>query len=291
MILDCLRGRYPRLSFEVRSFRTRGDRLLAAPLPEIGGKGLFTQELESALLRREIDFAVHSLKDVPGDIPPGLVLRTVGPRADPRDVFVSRTGCPLEELPPGAAIGTSSPRRAAQLRWFRPDLRIKPVRGNLATRLQKMDDEGLDGLVLAAAGILRLDLRHRITEYLSASVCLSAAGQGTLGAECRAEDAETLALLAAVRHRPTELAATAERALLHRLGGNCRIPLAALAVWDESALRLEALVIDAEGRRLARAAVTAAAADEAAATALGEAVAAEIMARGGEAILALAGKD
>jgi hydroxymethylbilane synthase len=253
--------------------------LLAEPLPAIGEKGLFTRELENALLQRKIDFAVHSLKDVPEELPPGLVLCMVGPREDPRDVFISRTGLTLAAMPPGAVIGTSSPRRAAQLLYFRSDLRIVSVRGNVATRIQKMEKEKLDGIVLAAAGILRLDLGERVTEYLSPSVCLPAAGQGALAAECRADDADTLALLAALRHEPTELALRAERAALRRLGGGCRLPLAALAVWTAEALSLEALAADADGRRLVRARAAVKAPDEVAAAALGEGVAAEIVAR------------
>jgi hydroxymethylbilane synthase len=285
-VLGNLKTVYPHISFEIVPVKTKGDELAALPLPAIGDKGLFTRELESALLAREIDFAVHSLKDVPGELLPGLTLRTTGERADHRDALVSRLGLSLAELPRGARVGTSSLRRAAQLLHLRPDLDIVPLRGNLATRLNKLDSENLDGIVLAAAGLSRLGRTERVTEYLSVSVCLPAAGQGTLAAECRADDAETLSLLAAVRHVPTELAAAAERTLLARMGGGCRAPLAALAVWERGELFLSALAASADGRRLARAAAGAAVAAPPAAEELGERVAAELAARGGAAILA-----
>jgi hydroxymethylbilane synthase len=287
-VLDRLREAWPRAAFEIHAVKTKGDRLLSLPLPEIGGKGLFTQELENSLLGHEIDFAVHSLKDVPEELAPGLALRAVGPREDPRDALVSRSGRLLADLPLGAVIGTSSLRRAAQLRHWRSDLRVTPLRGNLATRLRKLETEGLDGIILAAAGLLRLGLAERATEYLPLSVCLPAAGQGALGVEYRADDAATFALLEAVGHRPTELAVTAERTLLSRLGGGCRRPIAALAVWEGETLRLRALAATEDGRLLARAEEMAAAPCPAEAAALGEKAAACIAGRGG-AVLGLEG--
>jgi hydroxymethylbilane synthase len=290
-LLSRLKETCPHIAFEIRAVKTKGDKLTAVPLPEIGGKGLFTQELENLLFRREIDFAVHSLKDVPGELPAGLTLRTVGRREDPRDALISRSGRPLAELPPGARLGTSSLRRAAQLRHLRPDLRIESLRGNLATRIHKLESEGLDGIILAAAGLLRLGLETKVTEYLPVSVCLPAAGQGALGAECRADDAETVSLLATVAHKPTELAATAERTLLDRLGGGCRRPIAALALWEGEILRLQALTADEDGRRLTRAEAAAAARDEATAVALGESAAALIAARGGVVFAPVGGRS
>ncbi|MDR1320363.1 MAG: hydroxymethylbilane synthase [Gracilibacteraceae bacterium] len=288
-VLDRLRKAWPGIDFAVRAIKTKGDRLLSLPLPEIGGKGLFTQELENSLLGHEIDFAVHSMKDVPEELAPGLALRAVGPREDPRDALVSSFGRPLAELPPGAVIGTSSLRRAAQLRHWRSDLCVTPLRGNLATRLHKLDTENLDGIILAAAGLLRLGLAERATEYLPLSVCLPAAGQGALGVEYREDDAETGALLEAAGHRPTELAVTAERTLLSRLGGGCRRPIAALAVWEGETLRLRALAATEDGRRLTRAEEAAAAPGTAEAAALGERVAASIIERGGVELLLLPG--
>ena len=211
---------------------TRGDEILDRTLSKVGGKGLFVKELETALEERRADLAVHSLKDVPMDLPAGFVLAAVLEREDPRDAFVSPRYASLAELPQGACVGTSSLRRVVQLLAQRPDLRIEPLRGNLDTRLRKLDEGQYDAIVLAAAGLMRLGLAERIRARFDAAQMLPAAGQGALGIEVRADDAELRDALATLIHRPTWLAVHAERAVSRGLGGSCSMPLAAHAHWQ-----------------------------------------------------------
>jgi hydroxymethylbilane synthase len=266
------------LAVELLGMTTRGDQILDRALSKVGGKGLFVKELETALEEGAAHLAVHSLKDVPMDLPPGFVLAAIWEREDPRDAFVSNGYGGLAELPPGAVVGTSSLRRVVQLMAARPDLRIEPLRGNLDTRLRKLDDGGFDAIVLAAAGLKRLGLAARIRSVFDPEAMIPAAGQGALGLEVR-EDAHALReLLARTLHRPTFLACHAERAVSRALGGSCSMPLAAHAVWEGDTLRLDAALGDAEQltRPLLRTRVHAAVADEAAARALGERAAAEL---------------
>ncbi|MBI4460392.1 MAG: hydroxymethylbilane synthase [Acidobacteria bacterium] len=246
----------PGTGVEIRTVRTTGDRMKDEPLPQIGGKGLFTKEIEEALLEGWAHLAVHSLKDLPVEIPPALVLAAVPRREDPRDVLVSRDGKRLAELPPNARVGTSSIRRAAQLKHIRSDLQIEPLRGNLDTRLRKLRDgrpDALDAIVLAAAGLKRMGLEKEITEFLDHQILCPAVGQGALGIEARAEDGETLRVLSLLEDRWARLSATAERALLRHLGGGCQVPIAAISHQEEGRIRLTAVVIHPDGSRLLRA--------------------------------------
>ena len=223
-----------RLGIEVKllGMTTRGDQILDRTLSKVGGKGLFVKELEAALEERRADLAVHSLKDVPMDLPGGFVLAAVLEREDPRDALVSPRYAGLADLPQGACVGTSSLRRVALLLTQRPDLRIEPLRGNLDTRLRKLDEGHYDAIVLAAAGLVRLGLGERIRARFSATQMLPAAGQGALGIEVRADDAGLRAALGGLTHRPTWLAVHAERAVSRGLGGSCSMPLAAHAQWQ-----------------------------------------------------------
>jgi hydroxymethylbilane synthase len=261
---------------------TRGDQILDRALSKVGGKGLFVKELETALEDGSAHLAVHSLKDVPMDLPPGFVLAAVWEREDPRDAFVSNRYAGLAELPQGAVVGTSSLRRVVQLLALRPDLRIEPLRGNLDTRLRKLDEGGFDAIVLAAAGLKRLGLAERIRSCFEPGAMIPAAGQGALGIEVREENAALRGLLAQTIDQPTFLAVHAERAVSRGLGGSCSMPLAAHAVWDGGLLRLDAALGDAEQptRALLRTRIAAAVTDEAGARALGAQAVAHLHAAG-----------
>ena len=239
---------------EIEVISTRGDRQQDKPLPEIGGKGLFTAELDRALIAGDIDFAVHSLKDLPTEQPEGLALACVPEREDPRDVLVGPTGSEtsLATLREGAVVGTSSLRRQALALAFRPDVEVRPVRGNLDTRLDKVDAGQYDALVLAAAGIRRLGREERIGEWLEKTAWLPAPGQGALGVVTRADDPETRRILAALHHDASAVAVTAERALLASLEGGCSVPIGAHAMAYGPGLRLWALVASPDGTRLVR---------------------------------------
>jgi hydroxymethylbilane synthase len=250
-----LRQLEPGLLVSLKQIKTTGDKMLDTPLATIGGKGLFVKEIEDALLCGEIDLAVHSMKDVPTRLPEGLEILSIPERADPRDVLISRDGVMLDRLAAGARIGTSSLRRQAQLLHARPDLSIHMLRGNLDTRLRKLEAGEYDGIILAAAGLCRLGWADRVTEYLSPDVCLPAIGQGALALEGRADDAFVRELAGRMEHRPTRLAVTAERALLERLEGGCQVPIAAHATIDHDRLSMRALVAGVNGRRLIRDAI------------------------------------
>ncbi|MBC7955835.1 MAG: hydroxymethylbilane synthase [Cytophagales bacterium] len=267
---------------------TRGDQILDRSLSKVGGKGLFVKELETALEEGRAHLAVHSLKDVPMDLPDGFELAAVLEREDPRDALVSNQYASLAELPQGALVGTSSLRRVVLLRALRPDLRIEPLRGNLDTRLRKLDEGHYDAIVLAAAGLKRLGLASRICATFDPAQMIPAAGQGALGIEVLADAAPLRAQLAELIHRPTWLAVHAERAVSRALGGSCSMPLAAHAVWHGDQLHLAAALGDGQdtGRPLLRAEVHAAIADEAAARALGEQAAALLRERGAAGYLA-----
>ena len=261
---------------------TQGDQILDRSLSKVGGKGLFVKELEVALHEGHADIAVHSLKDVPMDLPDGFVLAAVLEREDPRDAFVSNHHASLEALPEGACVGTSSLRRVVQLLARRPDLRIEPLRGNLDTRLRKLDEGGYDAIVLAAAGLKRLGLGSRIRAVFDPEAMIPAAGQGALGIEVR-EDATALrATLARTIDAPTWLATHAERAVSRALGGSCSMPLAAHATWSDGTLTLVAALGDGEqpARPLLRTQASGQPVDEASARALGEQAAAALRAAG-----------
>jgi hydroxymethylbilane synthase len=256
-VRDRLLATHPGLSVELVEMKTRGDRFLAAPLSEIGGKGWFVKELETALLDGSADIAVHSMKDVPVSFPEGLVLAEICERADPTDALVVRAGVEavtLAELPEGGHVGTASLRRSSQVRALRPDLRTSPVRGNVETRLSKLDGGEFDAIVLASAGLERLGLADRITSRLAPPDFLPAGGQGAVGIECRADDADVRAVLAPLGHGVTARCVRAEREVSLRLGGSCSVPLAAHAVLDDDgALELEALVTSLDGTEHVRA--------------------------------------
>ena len=228
------------LQVELLGMTTRGDQILDRTLAKVGGKGLFVKELETALEEGRADLAVHSLKDVPMDLPPGFELAAVLEREDPRDAFVSNRFESLAALPQGAVVGTSSLRRVVQLRALRPDLRVEPVRGNLDTRLRKLDEGGYDAIVLAAAGLMRLGLEARIRSRFTVEQMIPCAGQGALGIEARADATALLQRLGSLTHRTTSLAVQAERAVSRALGGSCSMPLAAHAVWQGERLALAA---------------------------------------------------
>jgi hydroxymethylbilane synthase len=235
---------------------TQGDRIVDRPLPEIGGKGLFTQELEAELFNESVHAAVHSLKDLPVENSPGLTIGAVPTRAEMRDALISSKGYTFMELPEGARVGTSSLRRSAQLLAVRPDLQIESLRGNVDTRLRKALEGQYDAIVLAGAGLTRLGLEGHITEWLPLDVMLPAPGQGALAVQCRSDDAETLRLLAALEDPSTRLATTAERSFLANLGGGCAVPVAAYAATQVSETRstveLNGLVASLDGRRVIR---------------------------------------
>lgn len=274
----------PDWTFRVVPVVTQGDRTLDVPLSQVGGKGLFVTEVEQALLRREGDFTVHSLKDVPAETADGLVLAGFPPRVEPRDALISRHGERLSELRHGARIGTSSLRRAAQLKAVRQDIEIVPIRGNIDTRLNKLRTDDLDAIVLAAAGLVRMGWADQITELLALSDCLPAIGQGILGIECRADDAEVVAVLQELTDPATRRAALAERALLAGLDGGCQVPIAGFATdTSTGSIRLRGLVASVDGTTV----IDASAESEDAQT-LGRSVAAELLDRGAAAMIASA---
>lgn len=272
----------PHVTVTLRRIQTSGDRILDVPLAQIGGKGLFVKEIEEALLSGEIDLAVHSMKDVPTELPDGLEILCVPPREDPRDALISREGKSFLDLPLGARVGTSSLRRQSQLLHARPDLTIAMLRGNLDTRLKKLREGQFDAIVLAAAGLRRLAWAHEITEYLAPQICLPAIGQGALGIEGRKEDTFIRSLLSGLDHAPSKIAVLAERALLHRLQGGCQVPIAAHATVTGTRVMLEGVVASVDGKELIRDSVEGMIEDP---ESIGVQLAERLLARGGERIL------
>ncbi|TAJ23347.1 MAG: hydroxymethylbilane synthase [Nitrospirae bacterium] len=272
----------PDLSVTLRTIKTSGDKIVDVPLAAIGGKGLFVKEIEEALLQQEIDLAVHSMKDVPTALPEGLEIICVPEREDPRDALISREGKTLDGLRLGARVGTSSLRRQAQLLHYRPDLSIQMLRGNLDTRLHKLQDGEYDAIVLAAAGLRRLGWLKEITEYLSPDVSLPAIGQGALGLEGRRDDGFVKDLVRELDHLSSRTAVVAERALLERLEGGCQVPIAAHATIADGTLTMDGLVAAVDGRRLLRERIEGPRAD---AKALGVQLAERLLAKGGDKIL------
>jgi len=251
-VRDRITERHPDLHIEVVRIKTAGDRITDVPLAQVGGKGLFVKEIEEALLCGEIDLAVHSMKDVPTELPSGLHLGAVTEREDPRDVLVSRDGRGLRELPPEARIGTSSLRRGAQLLGVNPQWEIVPLRGNLDTRIRKLEAKGLDAVILAAAGVRRMKLEDKITEYLPPEVMLPAVGQGALGIECR-QEGPVNELIAFLNHPESAMAVVGERAFLRRLGGGCQVPIAAYGEVRGGGLFMRGMVVRLDGSHFFRA--------------------------------------
>lgn len=247
IVIDALRRAAPEVEVETRVVRTEGDRRPAAPLAEIGGRGVFVKEIEQQLLAGGVDIAVHSLKDMPAATPAGLVLGAVLRRGDVRDALVSRGRQPLSGLPPGARIGTDSRRRAAQLRALRADLQPVAIRGNVETRLRKVEAGEYDAVVLAAAGLERLGLLDRASQLFSVEEMLPAPGQGAIAVECREDDADVSGLLARIDDADTRLAVSAERSFLARLGAGCRLPVGAYAEVTEGQLSLRGMLADGRG--------------------------------------------
>ncbi len=251
-VMDALQAAWPGLECRVEPFVTQGDKTLDRPLPEIGGKGLFTLELEIGLREGRIDLAVHSLKDLPVDDAPGLALGAIVGRADVRDVLVAKEGRTLDELPAGAVVGTSSLRRQAQLLARRPELLVRSIRGNVETRIHKALHGEYDATLLAAAGVIRLGLDGQISDWLPLDVMLPAPGQGALAVQCRADDERALGLLAAIHNGEVAQAVTAERAFLSSLGGGCSIPVGAYATVSNGTIHLAGLVAAVDGSRMIR---------------------------------------
>ena len=281
-----LTSRYRGTGVELLGVTTQGDRIVDRPLASIGGKGLFIKELENALRDGRADIAVHSLKDVPMDLPDGFVLAAISAREDPRDAFVSARFAALSSLPEGAVVGTSSLRREAQLRERQPSLRIEPLRGNVQTRLAKLDEGRYDAVVLAAAGLKRLGLGTRIRALLDPDESLPAPGQGALAIECRADRADLLQALAPLADRGTTLATAAERAFSRALGGSCQTPLAAYAEWEEGRLWLRGLLASRDGREVLRGERESPVGDVDDACALGTALADDFLRRGAHRLAA-----
>jgi hydroxymethylbilane synthase len=274
---------YPSLQVELVTFVTQGDKILDTPLAKIGGKGLFVKELEMALLDGRADLAVHSMKDVPMELPEGLILPVICEREDPTDAFVSNQFAQLMDLPQGARLGTSSLRRRCQLQALRPDLQIIDLRGNVGTRLAKLDAGEYDAIILASAGLKRLGLAARIRSTLDPVLSLPAVGQGALGLECRAGDQPVLDLIAPLRHLPTDMCVRAERAFNQRLMGGCQVPIAGFATLDGDRLHLEGRVGSVDGSELLKDQIEGAAAD---AAELGVTLAERLLAQGADRLLA-----
>jgi hydroxymethylbilane synthase len=243
---------YPRLEVTLIIIKTTGDKIQEAPLAKIGGKSLFVKEIEEALIRREIDLAVHSIKDVPTELPEGLHLSAITKREDPRDVLISGDGRLLKDLPRGSKIGTSSLRRQAQLLHFRDDFEMIPLRGNLDTRLKKLKTMNLQGIILAYAGIKRLGLENKITEIIPTELSLPAIGQGALGIETRREEVDVDEKVRSLNDPPSAIAISAERSFLKRLGGGCQVPIAAFGQILGPTLRIDGMVGTIDGKRLIR---------------------------------------
>ena len=280
-VIQSLKMTHPDLEFIEQVITTQGDTILDKPLPEIGGKGLFTQELERELLSGAAQCAVHSLKDLPVENPSGLILGCIPVRAEVRDALVSAHGYTIATLPVGASVGTSSLRRAAQLLSLRPDLQTKSLRGNVDTRLRKALDGQYDAIILAGAGLARLGLDGNVTEWLSLDVMLPAPGQGALAVQCRADDQAVLSLLAVLEDVPTRRAVTAERLFLSGLGGGCSVPVAAYAASNQT-ITLTGLVASPDGRQTIKVTGQGDDAEE-----LGRKLAQEAISQGADEILAL----
>ena len=285
-VRDQLQSHFGDRVFEIQTMQTQGDKILDVALSKIGDKGLFTQELEDGMLSGDTDFAVHSLKDLPTRLPQGLMLGCVTEREDPADALVvheRNKDRQLETLPEGAVIGTSSLRRLAQLRHHYPHLRFKDIRGNLNTRLQKLDSGDYDAIVLAAAGLQRLNMADRIHQIIPAAISLHAVGQGALGIECRSEDPDILQLLKALEHKPTAQRCYAERAFLRELEGGCQVPIGVNTTIEGDSLTLVGMVASVDGQKMVKDSATGAATD---AEAIGIQLAQQLRAQGATEILA-----
>ncbi|UTV27680.1 hydroxymethylbilane synthase [Photobacterium atrarenae] len=288
-VKDALEQAHPGLSVELVPMVTKGDVILDTPLAKVGGKGLFVKELEVAMLEGRADIAVHSMKDVPVDFPEGLGLVTICEREDPRDAFVSNHYDNIADLPAGAVVGTSSLRRQCQLRAQRPDLVVKDLRGNVNTRLRKLDDGEFDAIILACAGLMRLKMHDRIRSAIAPETSLPAVGQGAVGIECRLDDTRVRTLLDALNHTPTATRVLCERAMNNRLQGGCQVPIGSYSELEGDQIWLRALVGEPDGSKIVRGEIRGPVAD---AEALGTELANQLLAQGAKEILeALYGDD
>lgn len=251
-VINSLKPQFPNYQFEEKVMSTKGDRNIDQPLPEIGGKGLFTLELEQALLRGEVDAVVHSMKDLPVDDSAGQIIAAIPERANPHDVLISPNNYTIKSLPENAVVGTSSLRRQAQLLTIRPDLTIKPIRGNIDTRIRKVQDGDYDAIVLAAAGVERLGLAEDISHELTFDLMLPAPGQGALAVQCRADDQDTQAVLSKIDHPETRRAVETERHFLSKLQGGCSLPVGAHAQIKNGYIHMQTIVLDENGQRVIR---------------------------------------
>lgn len=249
-VKDQLQKNHKGLIIDIKGILTQGDKMLATPLNKIGGKGLFVKELEKAIFERQADIAVHSIKDMPMDLPKSLTLACICEREDPRDAFVSNKYTSLSDLPNNSIVGTSSLRRQAQIKALFPKLIVIPLRGNVGTRLRKLDEGEYDAIILAAIGLERLQMKNRITEYLPTYKMLPAAGQGAIGVECREDDEELIQLLAPLDHSDTRSCILAERRIVKNLGGSCQVPIGAYAIIENNQLKLKAMVGEPDGSHI-----------------------------------------
>ncbi len=281
-VSDLLKKHHPELKIELVTMVTQGDKILDTPLAKVGGKGLFVKELETGMLEGRADIAVHSMKDVPVEFPAGLHLAVICEREDPRDAFVSNNFKTLEELPQGARLGTSSLRRQSQIAALRPDLNIIDLRGNVNTRLRKLDDDEYDAIILAAAGLKRLKFDDRITQFIGTDVCLPAIGQGAVGIECRTNDARVHNLIAPLNDNKTQIRVLAERAMNARLQGGCQVPIAGYAEYDRGIVLLRGLVGQVDGKHIIRGEI---AGPPENAEELGTVLAEDLLSRGADKIL------
>jgi hydroxymethylbilane synthase len=251
-VIDRLSAKYPDIEVDLIRIKTKGDRIIDRPLSTIGGKGLFVKEIEDALKRGEIDVAVHSLKDVPAELPDNLYIGIIPEREDPHDVMISKDNIHLKDLPEGSCIGTSSLRRSSQLLHYRSDLKIVPLRGNLDTRIRKLHNADIQAIIVAAAGLKRIGFKGKITQSFSFDLMLPAIGQGALGLELRRDDLETRDMLTFLDHYPTRVEVEAERSFMMELKGGCQIPVAGFARLKDGSINLDGLVADLDGSTIFR---------------------------------------
>ena len=285
-VRDKLQSLYQDLEVEIIEIVSQGDKTLDIPLSTVGGKGLFLKELEVSLLEGKSDIAVHSMKDVTVELPAGLEITVICPREDPRDAFVSNNFSSIHDLPKGAVIGTCSLRRRCQIKANFPHLEVKNLRGNVNTRLGRLDNGDYDALVLAASGLIRLEFQHRIAQFLPTNLCLPAVGQGAVGIECRQDDLETNALIASLGDRDATLRVTAERAANAKLGGGCHVPVAVFSELINNKMTIRGMVGECDGSKVLTAQSAAVVQDVEQAIAIGEDVAADLIKQGAKEILA-----
>jgi len=279
-VIQKLKEKRPDLQIKLNTVTTKGDRILNVTLAKVGGKGLFVKEIENALLERQIDFAVHSLKDLPAQSPKGLVIAAIPQRENPFDCLISETATTIDQLPPKAVIGTSSLRRQAQLLAYRPDLTIKPIRGNIDTRLRRLRQGEFDGIILAVAGLKRMNWQHQITQKLPLSRMVPAVGQGALAVQCREDDWELIQLLQSIHHEETARCIRAERAFLFSFQGDCHLPIAGYAEKQGERIRLTGFVASADGKKKIRKSMTGQEGEQ-----VGQALAQWMMERGAKELL------